>query len=127
MKIKTSELTGRALDWAVARTVGYESIKISPKTKDILVGYIDRPITYSPTLNWGQIPALLIDYRIAIIPERLSDTGGSDGWYARFYLDGGKQYTTDVCECPQIAICRAVVAAQLGDEIDIPDELVGGV
>ncbi|MDC9598920.1 hypothetical protein [Xenorhabdus anantnagensis] len=28
-------------------------------------------------------------------------------------------------DTPQIAICRAVVAAQLGDEVEIPDELEG--
>ncbi|MDX7992605.1 phage protein NinX family protein [Xenorhabdus littoralis] len=126
MKLKTSELTGKALNYAVARAIGYESIRISPNTKDILIGYIDRPITYGPTWNWDQIPALLIDYRIAVIPERCTEAEFSGGWYASFYFDDGKQHTTKICDCPQIAICRAVVAAQLGEEVEIPDELLEG-
>ncbi|WP_160300183.1 MULTISPECIES: phage protein NinX family protein [Xenorhabdus] len=124
MKIKTNALTGRALDWAVARAVGYESIRISSSTKDILIGYIDRPVIYSPTWDWNQIPALLIDYRIAVIPERCTEAAFSGGWYASFYFDDEKQHTTNICDTPQIAICRAVVAAQLGDEVEIPDELL---
>ncbi|MDE1488589.1 DUF2591 domain-containing protein [Xenorhabdus bovienii] len=119
MKIKTSELTGRALDWAVARADG-RGVRINE------LGYVfvcdNRSIgVYSPSTDWAKCGELIDKYNIELTNELLDCVlfwSANCNYVSDDYLDG---------QTPQIAICRAVVAARWGNEVDIPDELVEGV
>ena len=95
MKIKTSELEGAALDWAVAKVVGVD------------VSSTSIPI-FCPSTNWSQGGPLIERYYIDI----------ESGPWSAYY--GGQTMHGD---SPLIAACRAIVAAKLGDVVEVPEEL----
>ncbi|KLU14712.1 phage protein NinX family protein [Xenorhabdus griffiniae] len=119
MKIKTSELTGRALDWAVARVAGLDVI-ITRFGNMVVRGMPD----YSPSTDWAQCGPLIEKYEMDVCPVM----GGN--YCAGLSIIEGALCPDDYVnidmhgQTPQIAICRAVVAAQLGAEVEIPDELL---
>ena len=108
--MKTSELTGAALDWAVAkceRVVGGD---------DLDVGFIlERG--YAPSTNWAQGGAIIERELIDV----LTVEGGTDGWQADKYLPD--EMVAAYGETPLIAAMRCFVASKLGDTIDIPEDL----
>ena len=100
MKMKTSELQGAALDWAVAKCeVGAE-----------FIGEIDDPHFYST--DWAQGGPIIEREQIALY------LGGDDEWMAD---DGWKRATGPT---PLVAAMRGYVAMKLGDEVEIPFELM---
>ncbi|WP_338803622.1 phage protein NinX family protein [Xenorhabdus griffiniae] len=115
MKIKTTALTGRALDWAVALAIG-AATRIVPSGRtwmELNAWYVSNRGNYNfkPTTDWRRCGELIEEYKIQL-------QHSEHIWFAsckRLFSLG---------RTPQIAICRAVVAAQLGDEVEIPDELV---
>jgi hypothetical protein len=108
MKIKTMELTGVALDWAVAKCEG-RSEKGMAK---ILAGTNLIPAEYST--NWEQGGPIIEREGVDLdSPVDLK----LDEWMATskgFYLFG---------PTPLIAAMRCYVASKLGDEVEIPKEL----
>ncbi|CDG21039.1 conserved protein of unknown function [Xenorhabdus poinarii G6] len=111
MKLKTSELTGLALDYAVAIAQRWEIVIITE---------------YSPSTDWEQCGQLIEKY----IDDLTHMAFRGDHWVANcraVLVDDFSIFKTQTGDTPQIAICRAVVAAQSGDEVDIPDELLEGV
>ncbi|OKP02214.1 phage protein NinX family protein [Xenorhabdus eapokensis] len=120
MKIKTSALTGRALDWAVAKADA-RGVKINE------LGYVfvndNRSIgVYSPSADWAKCGQLIEKHYI-----ELNFNSVNEEWSAYIFSFEELESVIEDGESPTIAICRAVVAAKLGDEVEIPDELVEGV
>ena len=116
MKIKTSELTGAALDWAVAKCegkkVGYEFTLFSPV---VIVG-LDP---YEPSEDWAQGGPIIEREGISTVQE-----GDAADWVASVYdhkADDWHLHTLG--ETPLIAAMRCYVAYKLGDEVEIPEEL----
>jgi hypothetical protein len=109
MKTKTSELTGAALDWAVAKCAG------------VAVEYIDDGITqclltapygrYAPSTDWSQGGPI-------IEREGITLTYQGERWAAQTADDLFAYGTT-----PLIAAMRCYVASKLGDEVEVPKEL----
>jgi hypothetical protein len=109
MKIKTSKLIGPALDWAVASYVNKHVT-----LKDIHWG------NYKPSSNWA-IGGLIIEREKIHLGAY---KGMWDAWRQ-------EKYTTLPCwveraNKPLIAAMRCFVASKLGDEVEIPEELVNG-
>lgn len=110
MKIKTFELTGAALDWAVA----------SYADKHVTVGDIAWG-NYSPSTAWALGGPIIEREKITVSQGRdliasiWSPDGilGNDDWY-RYKSKG---------PTPLIAAMRCYVASKLGDEVEVPDEL----
>jgi hypothetical protein len=107
MKIKTSELTGAALDWAVAiceHNVGWE-----PEGED-------RDF-YST--NWSQGGPIIEREGIS-----LDQYANYPQWQA-FTPAPEQPSGQSVCNgpTPLIAAMRCYVASKLGDTVEIPDEL----
>ena len=104
--MKTSELTGVALDWAVAKCEGHG------------IGVLDDP-WFAPSTDWAQ--AGLIIEREKIEWQWLPR---SNQYGARKSLGGSNR--TFCMDGPTILVAamRCYVASQLGDEVDVPDELV---
>ena len=121
--MKTDELTGAALDWAVAKCEGYEIVRMRgneitflDRTDDGALN--ERQIGYST--DWAQGGAI-------IEREKIDVMWCGDRWCA---------YTADA-ECttgddrqlvtegatPLIAAMRGYVASKLGDEVELPEEL----
>jgi hypothetical protein len=97
--MKTNELTGAALDWAVARCEG---------------GVGDNQLIgawYTPSTDWAQGGPIIEREEIAIFLEYPKEWGATDGNYSK----GG--------DTPLIAAMRCYVASKLGDEIELPKEL----
>ena len=127
MKIKTEDLTGAALDWAVALALGWTLERpqdgqfIDNDGNRWLAGYRQYApkISFSPSTNWAQ-GGPLIDHI-----ETLDRLG--DGWQCTYAPNKPQRYGL-YCETglmPLIAICRAVVARKLGEEVEVPDKLGG--
>jgi hypothetical protein len=125
--MKTSELTGAALDWVVARLESQASptgmdpaqILLYRSTATNAFMYKRWAIPYST--DWSQGGPIIDRERIATTP--MTPTVGEDRtpyWFANYegqitYRDG---------PTPLIAAMRCYVASKLGDDIEIPEELV---
>jgi len=123
VEVKTSELVGQVLDWAVAQVEGvpcYTCPNSPQKTQ--FVDDEDCPFgryIYSPRQNWDQGGPLIEKYDV-----RLNKT--TDGkWHASTdgYIMG--ENPSENSRSALIAICRAIVAAKLGDVVQVPVELAG--
>ena len=119
--MKTKDLTGHALDYAVAKIC-----KLSPYLHQKNVAYDSLHhhgrIYFRPSTDWSQGGPIIEREQIALnllfnqAPERLwmaSATGGS-------HSPSVVQYGPT----PLIAAMRCYVASKLGDEVDIPKELM---
>jgi hypothetical protein len=112
-EMKTSELTGAALDWAVAKCEGHDVfIKHAP----VQVMYTPKGkrswYIYTPSTNWAQGGPI-------IERERLTVGWVADTWAAVVGLVEHKQ----IGPTPLIAAMRCYVASKLGDDVDVPDML----
>lgn len=113
MKIKTSELTGAALDWAVAIAEGWEAAKEQDAKGEYLWLYKGsrgmNPKHYHPT-QWSIGGPIIEREGIALLPTWTAEMPG-------FSADG---------PTPLIAAMRCYVTFKLGAEVEVPDELTQG-
>jgi hypothetical protein len=111
-EMKTSELTGAALDWAVAKC---EGIGLGPRGL-VVYYYEGEPAMWRPSTNWAQGGPIIEREKI-----RLDTTWNcEDGhWSARMDTVGGWW----LGDTPLIAAMRCYVASKLGDDVDVPEEL----
>lgn len=112
--MKTSELTGAALDWAVAGCLGFETLS------DGISWIIDDRGRYKQlpkySTDWAQ-GGPIIEREIAKI-ERFSDSL----WEATAFTKNAQDFVKDG-PTPLIAAMRCYVASKLGDEVELPEEL----
>lgn len=110
MKIKTSELTDEALDWAVLKAQGHP-------VEDFNLRFIGD---YAYSTDWALGGALIERGKILVAYDH--DTGSCE---AEMYLDdelermcygSGSTYL--------IAAMRCFVASKLGDEVETPNVLL---
>lgn len=112
MKIKTSELQGAALDWAVARCEG----AVSDDIDDFCLSLEGE---YAYPTDWAQGGPIIERERIGFWPYTLDEDGNENpGWYAETFEGAVADGPT-----PLIAAMRCYVAIKLGDEVEIPEEL----
>ncbi len=119
--MKTSELTGIALDWAVAKCEGHNVfIKHAP----IQVMYTPERkrswYIYRPSTNWSQ-GGPIIEREVPMLMR----TNGGD-WIAQGSYDtaNDKEAQRYYGPTPLVAAMRCYCCAKLGDTVDIPDELI---
>jgi hypothetical protein len=120
IEVKTSELIGVALDWAVAKADGRDPKVYFTGIHKYTFIYLGESATckFDPTLSWVWLSDLIKRYRIELTPLHIGD------WQAQIMADD-EPYTPEAdAETPEIAICRALVEAKLGDTVSIPVELV---
>lgn len=109
MKIKTTELTGAALDWAVAKCEGKEHL---------FDGHEVGRLRYST--DWSEGGPI-------IERERITVMAGSEAqphhryWMAEIFTDDSLYAFGDT---PLVAAMRCWVTSRLGEEVDIPEELL---
>ena len=116
MKIKTSELQGAALDWAVAKCGGKEFYPTTdPDRYDVELGLTHN---FNPSVDWSQGGPIIEREKI-----RLDEY---NGWLAE--IRGAPFHQTTIAReigaTPLIAAMRCYVASKLGDTVEIPNELV---
>ncbi|KPW25779.1 Uncharacterized protein ALO83_00997 [Pseudomonas cannabina pv. alisalensis] len=124
-EVKTADLLGAALDWAVAIAEGWESdrpqdgqLKMPWLSIDLrVVAGADRMVhpanRFNPSTDWSQGGPLIEKYRIDFAQyadqveafSQIRSPGSKGGTYL-------------------IAACRAIVASVLGETVSVPKELL---
>lgn len=116
MKVKTADLIGPALDWAVAKCEGAVPLISWDKR---LYGAIGDTFDYST--DWAQGGPIIERKHLSIEAwSAPNDEGVECFWYST--EDKFDAETWDG-PTPLIAAMRCYVASKLGDEIEIPEEL----
>jgi hypothetical protein len=116
-KMNTSELTGTALDWAVAEAEGFFKTKMASITDGkVDVFYFE---SYTPSTNWALSGEIIESERLSITPR--------NGYWEAYYHDNlfqndGSDYF-QIGTTPLIAAMRCYVASKLGDSVQLPEEL----
>jgi hypothetical protein len=110
MKIKTSELTGPALAYAVAQ--------ITPDLMQVGLCFYIRDesgerVLFNPAENWSQAGPIIERERVSIGP-----------YGDEFWAQSSAIIDTYYGPTPLIAAMRCYVASKLGDEVDVPEELI---
>lgn len=114
--MKTSELTGAALDWAVAKAAGYT-------TSDLDLLYdIKSYAKFKPSTDWAQGGPII---------EKMGNyCQEGDIESSHFYCSTpstAKEWHDHPVKAtgptPLIAAMRCYVASKLGEDVDVPDEL----
>ena len=121
MKVKTSELIGDALDWAVAKCEGHLIAK-HRRGGDIRIHtpypkpMFSRTIPFCPSTDWAMGGAIIERKKIGVvcIPE------GALAWAASVDKPNCLIRFNKTGATPLIAAMRCYVASRLGDEIEIP-------
>ena len=116
MKIKTNELTGVALDWAVAKCEGGEGfwydtiathwVRLNGSDRALAKGWAQ---SFTPSTDWAHGGPIIERESMGVFPL-------GEGWAAGF--QNGPTLL--------IAAMRCYVASKLGDEVELPEELING-
>lgn len=121
VQVKVSEISGVALDYAVAIADGGER-KPYQFADNADAPFWDAWVfpggraysSFTPSKEWDHCGALVAKYRVSIIySDEVCDpcawTDSSAAWHG---------------DTPLIAACRAIVASKFGDTVSVPPELV---
>lgn len=112
MKIKANQLSGAALDWAVAICEGFH--KDTPRFMELFSNMNRKGQGYCWSTSWAD-GGPIIEREIIML-----DYDAAHNWEAR---DFDSQLILAHGPTPLIAAMRCYVASKLGDEIDVPDTL----
>mgnify|MGYP001567607778 CR=1 FL=1 len=122
--MKTSELKGAALDWAVAKCEGLVPLISKHRTVEGAISVlVKNRLVWEPTYNWVQGGPIIEREGIS-----LEFKSQQNEWHA--IIDTRPEYTRGQYlfvrwhkTSPLIAAMRCYVASKLGDEVDVPEEL----
>jgi hypothetical protein len=121
--MKTSELTGAALDWAVAKAERLDCYVDMRGSRNGWATFVDlgehTHIRYTPSEHWGFGGPIIEREEIALEPMTHDEHG--DGWLATRIE--GPAVCMEFGPTMLIAAMRCYVASHLGDEIELPEEL----
>ena len=126
MKVKTAELEGRALDWAVAKALGLNP-NFDPEARREYVGYAGfaeaNGFGYaikSYSTDWYQYGLIIDREKMDIKWVGINNCRASIEW-----LDG--EHFEAFGPTSLVAAMRCFVASRFGDEVEVPDELMAQV
>lgn len=120
MKIKVNEASGVVLDWLVAKCEGYSPISHS-RLATVMVERRNARGVMQPehitslrfSSNWAQGGPIIEREKLGVIPHGLTYKSSN---LANTLLGFG--------DTPLVAAMRSFVLSKLGDEVDVPNELV---
>lgn len=110
-KVNTNELIGAALDWAVAKCLPDDEYLFDPHP--YLPDENGQPDYFEPSTDWAQGGPIIENEEINLW------TDGYAAWEATkpgFWQEWGPT--------PLIAAMRCYVGTKLGNEVEVPDELL---
>lgn len=136
VEVKTAELTGPALDWAVAKAIGYQMIEVPPDLHGNNAGEVLAPtgliesgyrwpnvgrvhaaaFCKNWSVDWAQGGPLIDKHDVWLSDDEGACVASCPPHAGRFVVEGGTNL---------IAACRAIVVKELGDVVQVPAELVG--
>jgi hypothetical protein len=105
--MRTNELTGAALDWAVAKCEKPEWLGNQAEVYVLKAGF-------HPSTNWAQGGPIIEREGISVCPDEIAP------WCA-FFDNGTAEYVFYTGTTPLIAAMRCYVASKLGDEVELPE------
>ena len=114
--MKTANLIGPALDWAVAKCEGHIDDFNSWLSDATLADVADG--TYHPSTNWAQGGPIIEREKISAVVDH------SGVWlaYNRHNYADEKRFIK-VGQTALVAAMRCFVVSKLGDDVEIPEEL----
>ena len=121
--MKTSELTGAALDWAVAKCKGHVIQLLQLRRNhsyDFLIG-AGLGLIFRPSTNWAD-GGPIIEHELCELVKCKS--GLIVWWECHSGIEGTKGHAIATGPTLLIAAMRCYVTSKLGDEIEIPKELL---
>lgn len=139
IEVKTAELSGSALDWAVAKAIkwieplfGIGAIRYIEADSYLMMETPDpdepEDITkpshfnhyeqWSPSRIWSQGGPLIEKHMVGVDLDR-------QGLWVATPINWTAE-TVQYATTPLIAACRAIVADNLGDTVQVPADLMGG-
>jgi hypothetical protein len=121
MKIKTSEAKGLVLDWLATKASGLHKAEQILAPVQFLKDWDDGKRDYSG--GWGRCGLLKERYQIADYPIGTTEAKDGQTWLAQRLVDG-KWVSKARGTTPPIAVARCFVLSVLGEEVDVPDELL---
>ena len=115
--MKTSGLTGAALDWAVCKAAGIPVI-----ARGGILFWSGTNHIANPSTSWSLGGPIIEREEISIshCKHGIEDT---DAWWATDGPTGEEETLGLFGPTPLIAAMRCYVASKLGDEVDVPEEL----
>ena len=114
MKIKTTELNGEALDWAVAKCEG-KVLNDEYRAYQGLIRGVWGSIRYKPSTCWAQGGPIKTR-------ERISTQIKHDGWWVACIYNVNDEPTHVKLDSSElVAAMRCYVASKLGDVVDVPE------
>jgi hypothetical protein len=116
--MKTSELTGAALDWAVALIEKPGIVGVRPDGKLGAAGNL----AFSPSTDWAQGGPIIEREIISVSHDTAGQTIEWAAWTPAPIRDEAEAFGYG--PTPLIAAMRCYVASKLGDTVDVPPELV---
>ena len=119
MKIKTADLIGPALDWAVAQCESVEVEYINDGITRCLLRISPFTGMYHPSVDWAIGGPLIERERIEVGP-----TFSGTVWIANYSNKPTSKKCWSSGPTLLIATMRCFVASRLGDEVDVPEELL---
>lgn len=122
MKIKTNELIGRTLDYAVATCRGKGIEFDCPSDPWLTVdGIADQPLhSYTPSTDW-LLAGPIIDREGINLNFMQFDS--PTYWTAHIRTSEKTRFGAWAAD-PLVAAMRCYVASKLGDEVEVPEELL---
>ncbi len=118
MKIKTSELTGAVLDWAVAMCLPDDEFLFSPAP--YLPDENGQPAWFNPSTSSQDAFPIIDREGILFRPSPFPNSK----FAACLGVDWDTGIALQMGSTPLVAAMRCFVASRLGQEIDVPDELL---
>lgn len=128
MKHKTSELTGAALDWAVATAADYKPVYVTDEPGEsywasqcpTALGYLPiGPDGFSPSSDWAQGGPIIEREGISTVRE-----WHTTHWMASTEVEIGPHdrfSNPSFGDTPLIAAMRFYVTSKLGDTVEMPE------
>ena len=124
--MKTSELIGPALNWAAAKCEEYLNAELTYSngitTTIVVINEFGQPydmrfgVAWRPSTDWSQGGPI-------IERERITIRYWNNTQLVHAYMPSNENWYSDASS-PLIAAMRAYVASKLGDEVEIPEELL---
>ena len=137
--VKAADLTGLALDWAVAKAVGLPLCEEACQGDFILVGHGDGDLErFAPSTDWAQGGPLIEKYGVLLSPpsslvhrnfgnfDKRNGYYESGFWGATIFAKERKhrRKAFEHPDQPLVVVMRAIVQFELGEVVSVPAELV---
>jgi len=138
VEVKTADLTGLALDWAVAKAQGLPLNDQVCHTTCVWVGRGNGDLKpFAPSTDWSQAGPLIEKYKVMLSPptsavhrnfgymDKRNGYYESGHWSSTIFGKERKHRRTafNHPDSPLIVAMRAIVQFELGDTIQVPKEL----